>query len=74
MAPPMSGDTVVLFWSGGKLYMCPVYTLWDSFETALVTGSPLSVAANCHLLDTVHIGDGVRERPAARQTRSRLPN
>ena len=31
MAPPMSvcGDTVVLFWSGGKLYMCLVYTWWD---------------------------------------------
>ena len=48
MAPPMRvrGDTVVLFWSGGKLYMCPVCTWWDSFETAPVTGSLLSVAAN----------------------------
>ena len=55
----MSGDTVVLFWSGGKLYMCPVYTLWDSFETAPVTGSLHSVAANRHPLDTVHIGPGV---------------
>ena len=47
MAPPMRmcGDTVMLFWSG-KLYTCPVYTWWDSFETAPVTGSLLSVAAN----------------------------
>ena len=37
------GDTVVLFGSVGKLYMCLVYTWWDSFEIAPVTGSLLSV-------------------------------
>ena len=48
MAPPMSVRlrTVVFFWSGEKLYICPAYTWWISFETALVNGSLVSVAAN----------------------------
>ena len=48
MAPPMSTwlHTVVFFWSGEKLYICPVYTWWISFETVPVTGSLVSVAAN----------------------------
>ena len=41
--------TVVFFWSDGKLYMCPVYTWWNSLETTLVTGSLLFVAPVCRL-------------------------
>ena len=86
MAPPTSvrWHTAVLFWSGGNLYMCPVYTWWDSFETAPVTGSLLSANhrfARCgqfcsgHPLDTVCIGDGDRKRlAAAQQVWSRLPS
>ena len=51
MAPPMSvhWHTVVFCLSDRKLYMCPVYTWWNSFETTLVTGSLLFVAPVCRL-------------------------
>ena len=51
MAPPMSAwlCTVVLFWSGEKMYICLVYTWWMSFETIPLTGSLVSVAANLRL-------------------------
>ena len=51
--PPMRARwrTVVLFWSGGNLYMCPVYTCWNSLETTLVTGSLLFVAPECRLAE-----------------------
>ena len=53
MVPPMSArwHTVVLFRSGGKLYMCPMYTWCNSFETALVTGSLLFVAPGGRLAE-----------------------
>ena len=53
MVPPMSvhWHTVVFFWSGWKLYMCPVYTWWNSLETTLVTGSLLFVAPVCRLAE-----------------------
>ena len=34
-----------------KLYMCPVYTWWNSLETSLVTGSLLFVAPGLHLAE-----------------------
>ena len=53
MVPPMSlfWRTVMLFGSGGKLYMCPVYTWWNSLETALVTGPLLFVTPGCRLVE-----------------------
>ena len=51
MTPPMSAwlRTVVLFWSGEKMYICLVYTWRMSFETAPVTGSLVSVTANLRM-------------------------
>ena len=53
MAPPMSEwlCTVVFFWSGDKLYICLVYPWRMSFETAPVTGSLVSVAANLRVAE-----------------------
>ena len=53
MAPPMNmhWHTVVFFRSGRKLYMCPVYTWWNSLDTTLVTRSLLFVAPVCRLAE-----------------------
>ena len=53
MAPPMSAwlHTIVFFWNGKNLYICLVYTWWISFETALVTWSLVSVAANLRVAE-----------------------
>ena len=53
LAPPMSMRllSVVFFWSGEKLYICPLYTWWISFETTPVTGSLVSVAANLYVAE-----------------------
>ena len=39
--------------NGGKLYICPVYTWWISFETAPVTESLVSVAAHLRVAEFV---------------------
>ena len=48
--------TVVFFWSGGKLYVCPVYTWWNSLETAPVTGSQLFITPVCRLAELSDCG------------------
>ena len=45
LASPMRvpWHTVMSFWSGGMLCMCPVYTWWNLLKTAPVTASLLFV-------------------------------
>ena len=53
LVPPMSASwrTAVFFRNGRKLYICPVYTWWNSLETALVTGSLLFITPGCCLAE-----------------------